>query len=110
MAATRASDPDDAAVTIEYFSWLCRELGMGDRRRVVVELSIAPESTVRDLLTGLARESEPFQRTVYDLEGSRLREYVTLIVNGRLVDLAGGLDARLQPGDQLTLLPGFSGG
>ena len=43
-------------------------------------------------------------------EGQHLREYVTLIVNGRVIELTGGLDRKLEPGDVLLLIPGFSGG
>jgi hypothetical protein len=35
---------------------------------------------------------------------------VALILNGQTIELVGGLDRRLEPGDQLLLLPGFAGG
>ena len=33
-----------------------------------------------------------------------------LILNGQTIELVGGLDRRLEPGDELLLLPGFAGG
>ena len=103
-------------ISLEYYSWLCKELGVGKEEpngregSAVTTIPLRDGMTVRSLLVELAADSEPFQRLVYDLEGQRLREYVTLIVNGRVVELAGGLDRRLEPGDELLLLPGFSGG
>ena len=96
-------------VRLEYYSWLAKELA-GDERGKTVELALTGDRTVRSLLERLARESNDFERLVYDLAGQRIREYAALIVNGRAVELAGGLDVRLHDGDQLLLLPGFSGG
>jgi molybdopterin converting factor small subunit len=97
-------------VKLEYYSWLAKELIAAGEEGATVEVPLPEDRTVRSLLAGLAAESEAFARLVYDPEDRRLREYATLIVNGRVVELAGGLDARLQPGDHLLLLPGFSGG
>lgn len=96
-------------VRLEYYSWLAKELA-GDERGKTVELSLSGDHTVRSLLERLARESGDFERLVYDLAGQRIREYAALIVNGRAIELAGGLEARLHDGDHLLLLPGFSGG
>jgi molybdopterin converting factor small subunit len=106
----------NGTISFEYYSWLRKELGVAhdepkDREgSTITTVPIEDGQTIRELLRGMAAESEPFQRLVYDLEGERLREYVTLIVNGRVVELAGGLDIPLKPGDELLLLPGFSGG
>lgn len=111
--STEPTAPGRAAngtVRLEYYSWLAREILGADERGTVVEVPLPADRTVRSLLAQLAAQSEAFQRLVYDVEGDRLREYATLIVNGRVVELIGGLDAKLQPGDHLLLLPGFSGG
>ena len=103
-------------ISLEYYSWLRKELGVAkdapkDREgSTFTTLPLRDGATIRSLLEELTAASEPFQRLVYDLDGKRLREYVTLIVNGRVVELAGGLDRKLEPGDELLLLPGFSGG
>jgi molybdopterin converting factor small subunit len=104
-------------ITLEYYSWLCKELGVahdepksGGEGSAISTIRLREGATLRSLLEEKAADSASFQRLVYDLEGRRLREYVTLIVNGRVVELAGGLDRKLEPGDELLLLPGFSGG
>ena len=108
--------PDLGSITIEYYGWLRKELGMedgassGGEGSTVTNIPLWPEATVRALFEGKAAESEAFERLVYDMEGRRVREFVALIVNGRVIELAGGLDRKLEPGDELLLLPGFSGG
>jgi molybdopterin converting factor small subunit len=99
-----------STVTLEYYSWLAKELIGAGESGATVELPLPLEGTVRALLAELASESPKFAELVYDLQDERLREYATLIVNGRVIELAGGLDSRLKPGDHLLLLPGFSGG
>ncbi len=97
-------------VQLECFSWLCRQLGMGDGESTVMEVPLTGDRTVRSVLAHLASRSEPFSRLVYDTEGDHIRDHVALIVNGRMVELIGGLDAQLRAGDHLLLIPGFSGG
>lgn len=97
-------------VRLECFGWVARELGLGERGVATLELPLEAGLTVGALLARLAAESEAFARLVYDRERGYLREYVALLLNDRMVELVGGLEARLQPGDRLLLLPGFSGG
>ena len=97
-------------VSLEYYSWIATQLkGVGERG-TTERLPIDGTTTVRDLLVRLAAASPKFAELVYDQEGERLKEYAALILNGQTIELAGGLDRRLEPGDQLLLLPGFAGG
>lgn len=97
-------------VSLEYYSWIATQLkGVGERG-TTEHLPIEGGTTVRDLLARLAAESPKFAELVYDREGDRLKEYAALILNGQTIELAGGLDRPLEPGDQLLLLPGFAGG
>lgn len=104
------ADGRGGTVKLEYYSWLCRELGVGTGSTAVEEHRFPAGWTVRSLLERLAEGSEAFRRLAYDPAEGRLKEYVTLVRNGRLVELAGGLDDPLRDGDHLLLLPGFSGG
>jgi molybdopterin converting factor small subunit len=97
-------------VSLEYYSWIATQLkGVGERG-TTEHLPVEDGTTVRDLLVRLSTESPKFAELVYDLAGDRLKEYAALILNGQTIELAGGLDRRLEPGDQLLLLPGFAGG
>jgi molybdopterin converting factor small subunit len=108
---------DLGAITLEYYGWLRKDLGIdggagqtGGEGSTLTTIPLWPDATVRALLEGKAAESESFERLVYDMDGRRVREFVALILNGRVIELAGGLDRKLEPGDELLLLPGFSGG
>jgi len=105
-----AVDRQQQTITLEYYSWIAKELkGVGERG-TTDRLTIQAGTTVRDLLARLAAESPKFAELVYDRASDRLKEYAALILNGQTIELAGGLDRVLEPGDALLLLPGFSGG
>lgn len=103
-------DGHQPRVTLEYYSWMAKELKGAGERGTTVSLPISEGTTVRDLLGQLSDESPKFAELVYSRAEDRLKEYAALIVNGQTIELAGGLDRRLEPGDALLLLPGFSGG
>jgi molybdopterin converting factor small subunit len=105
-----AIDGPQQTVSLEYYSWIATQLkGVGERG-TIEQLPIEDGTTVRELLARLADDSPKFAELVYDRADDRLKEYAALIVNGQTIELAGGLDRRLEPGDELLLLPGFSGG
>jgi molybdopterin converting factor small subunit len=66
--------------------------------------------TVRDILTRLGVENGKFRDFVFDPETLKLAEGLIIVLNGRLLDLVGGLAAHLCPGDRLEIVPGFAGG
>lgn len=105
-----AVDEQQQTVTLEYYSWMAKELKGAGESGTSDRLAIEDGMTVRDLLARLAAASPKFAELVYDRADQRLKEYAALIVNGQMVELAGGLDRPLAPGDHLLLLPGFSGG
>jgi MoaD family protein len=67
-------------------------------------------SSVREVLRELAEHSPTFGQKLWDPE-ERLSGLVVVLVNGRALELApGGLDTRLQAGDELDLFPPVGGG
>jgi molybdopterin converting factor small subunit len=99
------------SVRVEYYGWVGRTLGLAKTDgRVFVDLPVGRGETIRSVLQRLAADSEPFRETVFDVDRDRVREYVALLINDRAVELAGGLDTQLRPGDNLLFLPGYSGG
>ena len=105
-----AIDGQQRTVSLEYYSWIATQLKGADERGTTDHLTIEDGTTVRELLARLADESPKFAELVYERADDRLKEYAALILNGQTIELAGGLDRKLEPGDQLLLLPGFSGG
>jgi molybdopterin converting factor small subunit len=72
------------------------------------ELSV-PARTVRELLEELARRHPAFSRHVCDETGA-LRRHLNVFVNASHVRDLDGLDTRLAPTEEVTVLPAVSGG
>jgi molybdopterin converting factor small subunit len=98
-----------STIRLEILPWLSRPFDGEGITRVVLERQVAEGATVRDLLDQLAAEYPAFGRTLYDPDG-RLAVHISIIVNDRLYELAGGLAAEVRAGDTVRLLPAFSGG
>ena len=105
-----AVDEQQHTISLEYYSWIATQLKGAGERGTTDHLAIEDGTTVRELLARLADDSPKFAELVYDRSDDRLKEYAALILNGQTIELAGGLDRKLEAGDQLLLLPGFSGG
>jgi molybdopterin converting factor small subunit len=105
-----AVDRQQPTISLEYYSWIGTQLKGAEERGTTDHLPIEDGTTVRDLLARLSDASPKFAELVYDRADDRLKEYAALILNGQTIELVGGLDRTLEPGDQLLLLPGFAGG
>ncbi len=99
-----------SSVSVEVLSWLRSRLGYPEAGRVVLSAEIDEGGTVGDLLGRLASENAGFAKYVYDAADERLLDHVVVLLNGRALELAGGLGAPLSAGDRLVLLPAFAGG
>jgi MoaD family protein len=68
-----------------------------------------PAATVRDVLGELERSHPKLYRAICD-DAGRVRPHVNVFVNELHMVERSGLDTRLAPGDEVTLLPAVSGG
>ena len=109
MAWQSSSAPSDGEVTLDVLPWTSGKLGLGPGKARLVE-PIGAGETVESLLERLRQRVSGFEEWVYDAPERRVHEHCTLLVNGRAFEGLGGLSAPLHAGDQLTILPGFSGG
>src|SRR5690349_12198283 len=103
-------------VTLEFHGALAdRFADVGRRRgtRRLVEVNLARSAsapqTVATLLTALVATDERYC-FVFAAEAQRLPEHVEIVLNDRVLDLQGGLDAPLKDGDVLSFLPAHAGG
>src|ERR1043165_426611 len=100
MAAATSS----GSVTLEFHGALAdRFLPLGIRRgtRTRVKVSIAP--TVGDLLADLVGLDERYAH-LFNVQTQSLPEHVEVVLNDRVLELQGGLGARLCEGDVITFL------
>jgi molybdopterin converting factor small subunit len=102
----------NAAVTLELHGFLARQLApLGTARgtRLVIRTPVPTDDRVGVLLQHLTQQDRRFE-LLFDAEGQRLPEHVEVVLNDRVLDLQGGLDAVIKPGDVLTFLPAHAGG
>lgn len=97
-------------VQLEILPWLNRYYAGGQTGRVTLELALSDGATIRELLEAASADDPQFKEMLWNARTGRVAGHIAVILNGRFVELAGGLDARLAPGDTVQLMPGFSGG
>jgi len=97
-------------IRVEIVPWLTELAGESHSRRLIIQEELGGEGTVREVLAGLGRRYPALGRVLLDAETGGVGGHVSIIVNDKLLDLAGGLEAKLKEGDTLVLLPAFQGG
>lgn len=99
-----------SSVHLEIMPWLNRYFHAERYGRVVMEKEVRDGATVRDLLEQITSQNQEFKRVLFDAKTGRLAGYIAVILNGRFLELAGGLETKLKDGDTIRVMPGFSGG
>jgi molybdopterin converting factor small subunit len=106
------ADETSEAVTLELHGPLAQrfaELGRRHGSRTRLDVAAPRGETVGALLARLAAADVRYT-LLYDPSTQRLPEHVEAVLNDRVLDLQGGLQARLTPGDVLSFLPAHAGG
>ena len=99
-------------VEVEIYPWLSERLGRGDRVTGILKwpVDVARQSSVGDLMAQLALEHDDFRRFAFDPESRTINGELVVVINNRLLDLAGGLDAELREGDRVAIIQALAGG
>ena len=97
-------------VQVEILPWLSQRLLAQHSGRLTLTQEVSEGTTVRQVLEAIAAGDKPFRELLFPADTGQLAGYIMLLLNGRLIELAGGLEAEVRPGDTLRLIPGFSGG
>jgi molybdopterin converting factor small subunit len=96
-------------VRIEAFSYLADAFGSRRSERLVLDRVVAPGTTVEGLVRQLATEYPGFAHLC--LHGEEIMaEGYAVVVADQVLELAGGWQRPLHDGDEILLLPAFSGG
>jgi len=99
-------------VIFEFHGFLADRLSaLGRRRgtRTLVTMPFDGGTTVATALTHLVGTDDRYA-ILFDAQAQLLPEHVEVVLNDRVLDLQGGLDAVLHAGDTLTFLPAHAGG
>jgi sulfur-carrier protein len=74
-----------------------------------LEITVADEATVDEVLDELAERYPAVERRIRD-ETRTVRQHLNLFVDGEQLRELGGVEHRLHPGAELLILPAVSGG
>ncbi len=99
-------------ITLEFHGFLAERLSaLGHRRgtRTLVAVPVHGDTSVAAVLSRLVNSDERYA-LLFDLQAQLLPDHVEVVLNDRVLDLQGGLDAVVHPGDTLTFLPAHAGG
>jgi molybdopterin converting factor small subunit len=99
-----------SCVRLEVMPGLSRAFGSEGPGPFVLEREIDDGATVRDLLEEIAAQNREVKEALFDARTGRLAGHISAILNGRFLELAGGLDTKLKAGDTLRLMFIPSGG
>jgi molybdopterin synthase sulfur carrier subunit len=76
-----------------------------------VQLEVPADSSVMDVLARLAgRMGEQSVPALLEVAGGRPQRHLRIMLNGRDIGFLGGLDAVVQEGDEILVLPPAGGG
>ena len=98
------------SVRVEVMPWLSRYFEAEGHGRIALEREIADGTTVRDLLEEISSYNQEFMDVLFDSSTGGLGRFMTIVLNGRLLELAGGLETKLKPGDTILLMAALAGG
>ena len=97
-------------VRLEVTAGLSHYFGGEGPGRVVLEKEVRDGATVGDLLEEITSRKQELRELLFDVQTGRLSGYIGLILNGRFLELAGGLETKLQEGDNMRLMLAIRGG
>jgi molybdopterin converting factor small subunit len=101
-----------SSVTLEFHGALADRLAtLGRRRgtRTLVDIPLDGTLSVAALMTRLVERDDRYG-LLFDRASQALPEHVEVVLNDRVLDLQGGVNAELEDGDVLTFLPAHAGG
>jgi molybdopterin synthase sulfur carrier subunit len=75
------------------------------------EVSLAPGSTVKDLLSWMINKwGDSLSAHLYKPGTHSILPHIRLMVNGRSIEFLNGMETVLQDGDEFSMLPLVAGG
>jgi molybdopterin converting factor small subunit len=81
-----------------------------DMERELVEISMPNEVTVRQVLNYLQTTLPEKAAAVFNPHTQSIHSWIIGIINGSVMDMRGGMEARLKDKDELTFIPAYMGG
>jgi molybdopterin converting factor small subunit len=97
-------------IKLVFLSWISNTLNVNSNNEINIDTQSGKNKTVKDVLCELGMDYPLFGEKVFDMKNQRMADGVNILLNGSLILSENGMDAALNDGDILTLLPLASGG
>ena len=97
-------------VRVEVLAGLSEVFDAREAGSIILEEKTAEGAVVGDIFGKLAAEHHAFGDTVFDAGTRKLRGYVAIVLNDRLLESLNGLDTIVKDGDVIRLFPVIAGG
>lgn len=95
-------------IKVKIYTILALKKVLGQRE---FEVSLAPGSTVKDLISWMVnRWGDQLSSHLFKPGSNSLLPHIRLMVNGRSIEFLKGMETVLQDGDEFMMLPLVSGG
>ena len=97
-------------VRLEIMPGLSRYFAAGASGLLVLEREVSDGATVRDLMEEITAHNREYKGSPFNARTGQLEGHLRVILTGRFLELSGGLETELKPGDMIRFMLGFSGG
>lgn len=97
-------------ITVKVISWLAEKATKGATGTLELKFIIKSGDTIADILKRLAEELPQLALIILDHDNLILQPHISIILNDRLFDLAGGYNGALKAGDILVIFPAYIDG
>ena len=101
------------SITIEAWTLASELFGSDKRKNYVFKMEIAENSTLEDLIGSLCENYPALGQVIVKTDKNELcgtSMYVSVILNDQLINSTEGFQGKLQDGDRVLFVQGFSGG
>ena len=97
-------------VQLKVLPWIANMLNVQGPNWLTLEQEITEGATIGDLLADLASNYTAFRKVVFNPDKREISGQVMIIINGSLLQFPDMTEAKLSDGDNIILMPVYSGG
>ncbi len=97
-------------IKIEVMSWLTTECGYNKPGNLSLEEEIEDGETIGVILGRISIAHHPLAECIIDKETQGFRDYVSIVINDRLIQQLKAPGEKLRDGDTVRLFPTVEGG
>lgn len=95
---------------IKIHSWLLNDFEGGSTSFKEIPISVQENESLFQMVSRLIDENNIFVRAIFDEKNHKVREDITVILNGRIVNLNALSEVILRENDEIVFLPFLAGG